>query len=75
MVNLTVLYWLGLSFIWHIPSITIEFGFHYYNGLYAGLLAFLLPPDQMVKITMNQKIVEGTELGLVLKQRQKGLKP
>jgi len=65
---------MGLSLIWHIPSISIEFGFHYYNGLFSGILGFLLPPNEVAKILMSHKTIEGSELEQVLKQREKLIK-
>lgn len=67
---MSVAYFAGLSFLWHIPSITIELGFHMYNAVYEGILAFLVPPEKNLKIVLHQRTLQNTEVGDMINRKR-----
>jgi len=66
-----VLTWIGLSLVWHIPSISIELAFHHYNGMYAAMVSLLVPQEKYLKVLTDPKFIESNDLGRVINKKDK----
>ena len=51
------MYYGSLLAIWHIPSLSIEFGYNLFYGISFGTLNYLLPPKDFFPIIFNEKNV------------------
>jgi len=69
--NLAVLAWAGLSLVWHVPSISIELAFHYYNGLYAAFVSLLMPQEKLIKVLVDKQFLENNDLARIVDTKKK----
>ena len=49
-------FYLGLWFVWHIPPLTVQFGFHWLNAVSAFIFGFYVPIQKMNEDFPAEKI-------------------
>ena len=62
---LNMFYFGGLLTVWHVPSLSVELGWHVFQGVYAGTLNYLIDKRTLYTIFESKKQRVLMEAGII----------